>query len=1635
MAQFSIISASSGEVLYTGSPRYIGAYLRPAYLEFQEIASPEPIPWSIGDYIVYSRTATTFRLYTLPKVTKRATALRYGGSFSYENVQLFDDAKQLDLCPFSDIVPGDNRIHFSTQDSFSFFGTPYGVRDRIAACLQDMYPGEWEVRVAPGLPAEFEEEKDFSASGLTVLGALDRTYEIWPGLGWTRTVENGKNILIIGGANVRNSANTTEPLRYDAGLTRLSRSVGNADELTTRLYGYGSMRNMPAGYYKNKPIRDAQSVDIEHLMIPISSWGLTGGLPDPSKAYVEDASAFAKYGLIPKKVYFDGSDSRYPEIFPSIEGITAGKVRSIKSSLGETDYVPSASKWPGSARIDALVTGTSLTDDGNAAPEGKKYVETSDEVVSVEQTVVITRDVVNIEPAVVVLQYTPAHDENCTTTLVSKVQGTIGLEAGSYAPDVHAYLCFKDPTGHELLGFADISAPVRLNQVSSGQWSFTIPRLGARYEAADGIWLVLGIARGDAIEGGTDGTPRFTVSVNGTVSVSIAADLVETFTVRIPQIGFNIEEQAAIGEGMTVSMKTGMCAARDFKIESCEYDSSADAWILTLWRSYDEDLGTWFPNSNFQLVGGDRFVLLDIAMPELYILAQSERLLDEVQKLLDDACEEKPFYEPEIDSKYVNDNLVLLREGMYMHLVSDEIVDGGEDYAIIDTLEIDEAASNIPVYSLKLRMRKATGWTTATGASTSRQSSSVETLGYIESLVRESRRLAQRTFLSAKETAQMLIDAALDGYTEQISPIAIQTMQLLVGDERLQFKFWADSLCTQPIDPVHYNASTKQVTFDDAYLQHMTLGIDAITPASGRRLSDYLIWEMDGRTTASLADPEKRFYLYAKCDALNDGTSHNTGGYVIDEDSHQMYEEEEEGGVTRGYYYFLIGLLNSEQGDDRSYAPLYGFTEILPGQITTDLLRSADGRSWLDMALNQMRLGDAHKSFSWNLNNSGEFLVDGGTINVKSSGGNVRSMITCDRGAFDPLATYYYGDEVYTADGARYVYINPTSSSVAPPNATYWKLKQAAGSTAKLVSIAASSLVFTYESSSSSTPTGDTSITLTCLTQNILNPTYKWYYKNNSNIWTQISGETSSTLTVAHDNAAFLGGKVADIKVIVNDDTNLYDVVSLYKVYGGTDAISAFLTNTSHLFAAGTASAADGSDTYEVVVFRGATRLTCGANDGFTINENGITISPITVVPYPTTDWMMRVVANKTGNVQNGTITVTVTQKLNIPSGTVTIPIVVGSETFNLVYSWALSLTGAKGSAGARLRGPTVWDGISYYESGENSDFQDVVYYVDSNGDAQYYLCIEDVPSGTESNPNPDPKTDTGHWKRGSHFDFVASDISISLRSKIVDLTVNKLTTENPNSPYAVIKIAENQINIANSEGVDKVKITSGNLPSGGETSGTYNLSSSTQNIAPSVADASGTIEVNVGSIAIDHENNRVAIPTLSFTLNYTSTSITGGINATCSLWAGGICLASHILQAGTGHTSHSAQDLARTISLPVTPANSPHIIKLVIEYTATGESAVTGSLVFTRGNTSRTITYPAEFTMIATDGAQFRYGTEGFKTTSGGAKVIQGGTAYNMAGIGTLDGLTAPKRIVFCKTYPDPMSSDVFYIKVQQSS
>ena len=71
----------------------------------------------------------------------------------------------------------------------------------------------------------------------------------------------------------------------------------------------------------------------------------------------------------------------------------------------------------------------------------------------------------------------------------------------------------------------------------------------------------------------------------------------------------------------------------------------------------------------------------------------------------------------------------------------------------------------------------------------------------------------------------MLEDSLLD-FSGSIDPITVRTMQLLVGDESLQFRFVTSK--TAPSVAIHnvsMDNETKTLTVDAGIIQHLTLGI------------------------------------------------------------------------------------------------------------------------------------------------------------------------------------------------------------------------------------------------------------------------------------------------------------------------------------------------------------------------------------------------------------------------------------------------------------------------------------------------------------------------------------------------------------------------------------------------------------------------------------------------------------------------------------------------------------------------------------------------------------------------------------------------------------------------------------------
>lgn len=314
--------------------------------------------------------------------------------------------------------------------------------------------------------------------------------------------------------------------------------------------------------------------------------------------------------------------------------------------------------------------------------------------------------------------------------------------------------------------------------------------------------------------------------------------------------------------------------------------------------------------------------------------------------------------------------------------------------------------------------------------------------------VNEARRMAKRSFRDAKETIGML-QGALDYFSEGIHPITVETMSLLVGDASLQFKVWTNRNCTTAVpNPVSYDPDSHTVVVPACVVQHMTLGINDVRPSQSRSVSEYLRWSMTAFESAPLTGVDQQgndlsataFYLYAKVDADNVAkadssmtpteASHIYGSFVLSKTKKDIGPITESG---NHYYYLLVGILNSEFEGDRSFAPMYGFTEVLPGQITTDVIRSASGDSYFDLANNSFALGDKLTFLNGLLRLKGSLIVSG-------SGEAVPIGSYC--GEYDATRTYAAGDEVTaTVDGEtstyRYVYSVPSSGHPVT-DAQYW---------------------------------------------------------------------------------------------------------------------------------------------------------------------------------------------------------------------------------------------------------------------------------------------------------------------------------------------------------------------------------------------------------------------------------------------------------------------------------------------------------------------------------------------------------------------------------------------------------------------
>ncbi|MBS5871699.1 MAG: hypothetical protein KIC57_05115 [Porphyromonas sp.] len=382
------------------------------------------------------------------------------------------------------------------------------------------------------------------------------------------------------------------------------------------------------------------------------------------------------------------------------------------------------------------------------------------------------------------------------------------------------------------------------------------------------------------------------------------------------------------GEKATITFQTGRLAGRTFDIaqdkDVLKYDHATKRFQLV---SVEED-GMKLPEPKvFYPAVGDKYAVFGVRLPDEYITKAETELLSASVRYFHEALQPKVTYKAELDGLYAQKNWGALAPklaiGAYVRLVDTSL--DIDDHVRITAIRTKLSQQYKPQITLSNEVQ-------APSLAVSLGTLEAEGVQQKEE-VQAVRREVARTYQQAMSLADGIAEEVRAGFGDSISPVTARTMQLMVGDKSLQFVFVASPTATGAVTHnVTWDESRGILHADRGYLRHMTLGINTLS--AEHKPSEYKTWTLPAYDYAVRTD-QKTIHLYAKVER------NGANGVFFATDTAKAMEAE------AGYYYLYLGTLS--QAPNRAFTPLYGFTEVLPSQIRTERITSADGSTSINL--------------------------------------------------------------------------------------------------------------------------------------------------------------------------------------------------------------------------------------------------------------------------------------------------------------------------------------------------------------------------------------------------------------------------------------------------------------------------------------------------------------------------------------------------------------------------------------------------------------------------------------------------------------------------------------------------------------
>ena len=399
--------------------------------------------------------------------------------------------------------------------------------------------------------------------------------------------------------------------------------------------------------------------------------------------------------------------------------------------------------------------------------------------------------------------------------------------------------------------------------------------------------------------------PRLGATGAGTVTGIGSGILVFTDT----NLDFDINNCLIPGTQAKVRFITGQCAGYDIQISSYIHSSKTITVIANT-----DDKNNSIPNSTFYPAIGDKYVLLDIVMPDAYRTAAETELQTKATDYINKNSSPKAAYRGTFSSIYAKVNAPDLRCGDMVTIVD-------TDFVVNQSIRVTKLTKGIAdFYNIQFELSDTVSKSTLTRIDENIQKNTISSVTTNADI----KKRFNTAYRNLDELRNLVFDT--DGYFDpaNIKPLSIETSMLSVGAKSQQLQ---TDIVFKPNDGVY-------TTFSWSAGSIVHFGIDD---------SGVKTWNISSSSVSSLTGFP--LYIYARCSKTT-----NTGIIVLSSTAHKFDYEAD-------YWNFLLGILHSPIDEVCGISLTYGQTVINGQYIRTGIISSADGLTYFNLNTGDIKAG------------------------------------------------------------------------------------------------------------------------------------------------------------------------------------------------------------------------------------------------------------------------------------------------------------------------------------------------------------------------------------------------------------------------------------------------------------------------------------------------------------------------------------------------------------------------------------------------------------------------------------------------------------------------------------------------------